>query len=176
MRKIKIGLDIDDVLAAFTPHAAHFHGQSLKEAECLDYWCEQTMDGRYGKHWFTDRIQHNEDFWASLPLLSRPEDIDFEVACYMSAMPVSMYSVRLDWLEKHGFPDKPLVITFDKREMCEKMGIHVLVDDKPQMMEHLKGSSVRGIHFLPSYAGFRPVGDSITHLNQLSSLLKPQKV
>jgi hypothetical protein len=165
---IKIALDVDDVLAAFTPHAHDFHEMPM--CETLDYWCVPTMDARLGQGWFMEHIAPVHEFWRTIPRLSNPEDIDFEVAYYISAFPEDMHDIRLNWLREHGFPEAPLICCSDKLAKCIELGVDVLVDDKPATIEKLKGSPVKGIHFLPYYAGFAPVGEHvITNLNQIKN-------
>lgn len=167
-KKLKIALDVDDVICQFTPHAHDFYG---KEMEKCDYWCEKTMDARLGKLWFTNGIAPDREFWKTIPPLSDPKDITFDFDYYISAFPEEMYNERVEWLKEHGFPDKPLIVSFFKLEKCIELGVDILVDDKPATILKLQNSPVRGIHFVPSYAGFEPVGEYITNLNQLNKYI-----
>lgn len=164
---MKIALDVDDVLAAFCLHTSNFYGIPLEKR---DYWCVKTMDAYYGEGWFS-RIAPVREFWETIPVLSNPSDIDFEVECYMSAFPEEMYDIRVEWLRKNGFPNAPLVVTFDKLEKCLELGITHLVDDKPAMIQKLQDSPVKGIHFITEYAGFEPVGNHVTSLKQVKQYL-----
>lgn len=164
---MKIALDIDDVLAAFTPHVHAHYGKNL---ERCDYWCFKTMGEKFGESWFTTDIQHLREFWDTLPTLSSPSDIDFEVACYMSSFPSGMFESRMNWLRDHGFPERPLVISRNKLKDCLHLGIDVMVDDKPATIQEMIGSPVKGIHFINHYAGFEPVGDYI--VNNLKEVRK----
>jgi hypothetical protein len=155
----KIALDVDDVLAAFTPHAHKFHNKEM--AEKLDYWCPVTVQGILGEGWFLDHIAPNEEFWRTIPLLSDPKDIDFDVFCYMSSFPEDMFEARTAWLKKNGFPDAPLICTSKKKKTCSLLKITHLVDDKPHTIKELRGSSTKGIHFITPYCGFKPVGKRV---------------
>lgn len=167
---MKIALDVDDVLAAFTPHAHAFHKIPMDDK--VDYWCERTMDARLGQYWFTEHIAPVENFWKTLPLLSDLKDIDFEVIYYISAFPEEMYQLRVDWLRDYGFPDAPLICTFNKLEKCLELGVTHLVDDKPATIQKLQGTNVKGIHFMAPYAGFDPVGEYVVNnLNEVKKFL-----
>jgi hypothetical protein len=167
---IKVALDVDDVLCQFTPHAHEFHKIPMDEK--VDYWCERTMNSRLGTGWFSEHIAPVENFWKDIPLLSKPEDIDFEVFCYLSAFPETMYNIRVQWLKDNGFPEAPLICCYDKLAKCIELGVTHLVDDKPATILKLQGSPVKGIHYITPYAGFEPVGDAIvTNLKQVKQYL-----
>lgn len=155
-----IAIDVDDVLAAFTPHAHAFHKVPMEKC---DYWNERIMDERLGTHWFSKHIAPVEDFWRTLPVLSKPEDIDFDFHYYISSFPSEMYDLRVEWLKVNGFPNKPLIVANDKLKQCEHLGVNVMIDDKPSTIRNMIGSSVKGIHFVNHYAGFEPVGDYIVN-------------
>lgn len=163
----KIALDVDDVLCKFTEHAHSYHGIKLKKC---NYWCVDTMDVILGKGWFK-ALASEWTFWETLQPLSDPADIDFEVFCYISSFPEDMYHLRVNWLKQHGFPEAPLYIASNKLEKCLELGVDILVDDKPATIETLQKSPVKGIHFITPYAGFEPVGDYITNLNQVKNYL-----
>lgn len=167
---MKIALDVDDMLAAFTPHAHAFHNIPMDEK--VDYWCERTMDERLGQYWFSKHIAHVHEFWKTLPVLSNPKDINFEVNCYISSFPEEMFDLRQEWLRKNGFPEAPLYATSQKLLKCKELGITHLVDDRPQTIKQFEGSDTKAIHFINHYAGFEPVGPYVvTNLNQVINLL-----
>lgn len=164
---MKIALDVDDVLAAFSEHIANYHGKTLIKQ---NYWCKDTMESYFSPTWFTD-VKDNPEFWDTLPVLSPAHEIDFEVACYISAFPEELRHIREAWLKKHGYPDRPLLCSYDKLPTCRAHGIDVLVDDKPATIEMLQGTEVKGLHFITPYAGFDPVGDYITSLTQVKNYI-----
>lgn len=174
MRNPKVAMDVDDVIAAFTPHAHDFHKVPLEKC---DYWCVQTMDKRLGQYWFGGHIAPVENFWKTLPVLNPASDIDFEVDCYISSFPPDMFQLRLDWLKQHGFPDAPLFATSDKLTIMRERGVTHLVDDKPATIKLLQGTEITGIHFMTDYAGFEPVGPYvITNLKQVKPILEEWKI
>ena len=167
--RLKVALDVDDVLAAFTPHAHTHYGKELIK---LNYWCSDTMEEHFGKDWFVP-ISQREEFWKTLPVLSDAKLIDFEFDYYISSFPIEMYDARIEWLMVNGFPNKELIVSSDKLKTCIELGVNVLIDDKPSTIESLNGSGVLGIHFINEYAGFMPVGDYIiTNLDQVKGILE----
>lgn len=165
-RKI-ISLDIDDVIAGFNRHLCLYYNKKLEKRH---YWCTETMDREFGKGWF-DEVACDQVFWATLPKLSPPEDIDFEFDYYISAFPEEMREIREEWLDWWGYPKKPLIICQNKKEKCLELRVDILVDDKPSTIQSLMGTPVLGLHFLPWYAGFEPVGEHITNLKQVKNYL-----
>lgn len=166
---MRVALDVDDCLCKFTEHAHNYYGVPINER--VDYWSIEVMNQRLGVDWFR-KIEKNEEFWITLPILAPPSDIDFEVYCYMSSFPASMFEIRKDWLRENKFPEAPLVVTSDKKIACERLEITHLIDDKPQTIRDLMGTNIKGIHFHNHYAGFEPVGDYVVNnLNQVKQFL-----
>lgn len=165
MNKLKIGLDVDDVICAFTPCVFNWLGKEMPEK--LDYWSVEVMDKYLGKNWFTEIIQHEEEFWKGLHILSSPTNINFEISCYMSAFPTKMFHTRYQWLIDHGFPEAPLILTQNKLKVCKQLGMNILIDDKADTIKQLQDTEVRGIHFINEYADFEPIGEFITNLKDL---------
>lgn len=165
---MKIALDVDDVIAAFTLHVHNYYSKPLESK--VDYWSVPKMDEILGVGWFKG-IAGVKDFWDTIPVLSCPSNIDFEISCYMSSFPQEMYESRVTWLRNNGFPKAPLIVCSDKLSKCLELGVNILIDDKPEMMRSLLNSPVRGIHFITHYAGFEPVGNYVTSLKQVKQYL-----
>lgn len=175
MNKHRIAVDVDDVLAAFTPYAHQFHKVPMDDK--LDYWCERTMNEKMGVGWFSEKIAPVQEFWKTIPVLSRPEEIDFDIFCYMSSFPEQMVEARYQWLFNSGFPPAILICIQDKITECKRLGITHLIDDKPSTIQKLQDTDTIGIHFMAPYAGFEAVGDYvITNLNQVNKILNGTSV
>jgi hypothetical protein len=169
---MRIALDVDDVIAAFTPHAFAWYGVTLRRT---DYWSVPNMNEILGEGWFP-KLAVQKEFWETIPALGLPEDIDFHVDYYISSFPKELYSVRLKWLRDKEFPDAPLVISNNKKDTCESLGITYLVDDKPQTIIDLEESPITtGIHFITPYAGFNTVGKTIESLTEVNTIIFPEK-
>ena len=144
MNKFKIGLDVDDVLAAFYIAYALKHNKPLHP---VDIWNEQ---------WIIDKFKTDYldvDFWINLPVYTPPESIDFKVDCYISTLRPELHDVRKDWLMMNGFPDAPLFLTNNKLSVIKERDLDYFVDDKYDTIELIKNSNhkCKGIQFIPWY-------------------------
>lgn len=114
---IRIGLDLDDT---------------------INYWWDIYLK-RFGKPVDDTEVTYNvvnvlkfdRDFWESLPVKNRPEG--FEPALYCTAR-VNNKRWTKHWLEKNGFPKKPVYQRFgyglSKAPMI-KGRVDVFIDDSP---------------------------------------------
>jgi len=146
--KLKIGLDVDDVLAAFYVAYALKHKKPLHP---VNIWKEQWIVDTFG----TDHL--DIDFWMNLPVYTPPESIDFEVDCYISTLRPELHNVRKDWLMMNGFPDAPLFLTDDKLSVIKERKLNYFVDDKVDTIELIKNDDCycQPIQFVPMY--HRPI-------------------
>ena len=165
---MKIAIDIDDVLAAFTPYSHTFFGKELSKC---DYWSVEEMDKILGKGWFSDKISKEVDFWKDIPILSNPETIDFEFEYYISSFPIERYDERVWWLIKNNFPSKYLIHSMDKLKVCKELEVEMLIDDKPETVRKFRENGLKALHFITPYAGFNPVGEYITDLKQVKNYI-----
>jgi hypothetical protein len=144
MNKLKIGLDVDDVLAAFYIAYALRHQKPLHP---VDIWGEQ---------WIVDKFKGDNlgvDFWINLPVYTPPEDIDFEVDCYISTLRPELHDVRKDWLMMNGFPDAPLFLTGDKLSVIKERDLDYFIDDKVETIDLINNDDCKcvGVQFIPWY-------------------------
>src|SRR5680860_1440214 len=107
--KIIISLDIDDVLANFYPSICERNGKACNRINIWD------GDGaakfiRLGMH----IVENNSRFWLNLKTLSNPGDITFDFDYYLTSSPDAMKKHRMAWLQMHGFPRKPIIVSKDK--------------------------------------------------------------
>lgn len=142
---MKIGLDIDGVLAGFYEEMHRRYPE-----DCPKYiknWFDP--DSNVGKHW--QEIEQDYDFWANLPILTPPEQIPFKIDCYITSIPKQMTGARQEWLDKHGYPKVPLFVAEDKLPICTQRRLDWFVDDKPTTVEHLNNNGVKCIQYKPWY-------------------------
>lgn len=121
----KIGLDIDEVLAAWTPA-----------------WCKK-WDLKIPSSWYFDRdivtkfklMEETEElnpFYLSLEPLISPESIPFEPHCYITSRPIQS-AVTEEWLDLHGFPHRPVhtvELGKSKVDVIKEAGCDIFVDDR----------------------------------------------
>lgn len=121
----KIGLDIDEVLAAWVPA-----------------WCNRWKI-EVPKSWYFDRniskkfeemtnAGELEEFYLNLEPLTPPQEIPFEPHCYVTSRPISV-DVTTEWLDKNGYPQRPVYcvgIGNSKVDVIKKSGCEIFVDDR----------------------------------------------
>lgn len=121
----KIGLDIDEVLAAWTP------------AWCKHWNIEQPTSWYFDRNILKKFDQMKEDgtlddFYLSLDVITSPEDIPFEPHCYVTSRPVST-EVTEEWLNRKGYPHRPVItvgLNQSKVDVIKGSGIDIFVDDR----------------------------------------------
>lgn len=124
VKKPRIGLDIDDVLADFIPE-----------------WCK-LWDIPKPTNWYFDKdmgakfeqMEANgtlEDFYLQLPVKVKPEDIPFTPTCYVTARGIPV-SVTEEWLKLKGYPQVPVYsvgLGQSKVAALTEANIDMFVDD-----------------------------------------------
>lgn len=162
--ELKIAVDVDGVLAFF--YKSFCDTLKLDYVEPVDNWQLDVISSNF-KH-----IASDLHFWNNIKLLSKPEDINFDITCYISSCPNIAYSPRQDWLEKNKFPEAPLIISNKKVEIMKRFDLDVLIDDKPLTVKKVNEEGLIGVQFYPYYANYEKVTDKvITNLNQLKEIL-----
>jgi 5'(3')-deoxyribonucleotidase len=133
----RIGLDIDEVLA-----------------DWLGAWC---------KHWSIPRPQHwsfhrgiidkfaamkkdgsLDEMYLNLDMLTKPEDIPFDVHCYVTSRPVST-EITEQWLDKNGYPVKPVItvgVGQSKVQALKDAGVDIFVDDRYENFMELNKAGI----------------------------------
>lgn len=153
----RISLDVDGLLSNFYL------------AICREYDKPLINMHSWSLPWISEifhEIAKDKDFWASLPILTPPEAINFEVAAYITSIPEEIAQVRAAWLSLRGYPDAPVVVAHDKLKACITHDIDIHIDDKPKIIKELNESgAVTGIQFYPPYAVWEKVGPVIRNLH-----------
>jgi 5'(3')-deoxyribonucleotidase len=121
----RIGLDIDEVLAAWVP-------------SWCDYWGMQEPQSWYFDRHILKKFEQMEadgvldQFYLDLKPLVDPNTIPFEPHCYVTSRPVATY-ITEEWLDKFGFPTRPVHtvgVGQSKVEVLKKAGVEIFVDDR----------------------------------------------
>lgn len=123
LNTIKYGLDIDGVLADFDLHLCNIVGIDLHK---VTHWNDPII-----KKYYND-IKHDENFWLTMPKLIKPEDIPFEVHCYITSRSIDT-EITKKWLYNNGYPDAPVFTVghnAPKVQVALESGVDIFIDDK----------------------------------------------
>jgi 5'(3')-deoxyribonucleotidase len=134
LRRPKIGLDIDEVLADWVGHWTKHHGQSVPETWNFD---------RHIKDKF-ELLKDNKDFWLSIPVKTPPSDINFEPHCYITSRSIPQEWTE-QWLDMNGFPTMPVyTVPFNKSkiQVAKESGIDWFVDDRYENFVELNNAGI----------------------------------
>jgi len=122
----KIGLDIDGVIADFTGAWNKLYPEVLVNPSS---WY---LDRKVGKRFNQMRADGTlDDFYMNIQPLMKPEELPFDVHCFITSRPVST-EVTEAWLDKFHFPARP-VYTVDIRQskvqVAKDAGVEIFIDD-----------------------------------------------
>lgn len=121
----KIYLDIDEVLCKWS------------SAWCQK-WSIPTQTSWYFDRQIVQRFEemksNNEldEFYLNLEVLTKPEEIPFEPAGYVTARPVSA-EITEAWLDTNGFPHRPVHnvgLRNSKADVLKELDCDIFVDDR----------------------------------------------
>lgn len=135
LKRAKIGLDIDEVLADWISHWVNYHGL----AEVPDRWnFDRTINDKFVK------MKEDKDFWLSIPVKTPAKDIGFEPHCYITSRSIPKGWTE-EWLDKNGFPSMPVYsIGFgeSKIDVAKKSGVEIFVDDRFENFVELNNAGI----------------------------------
>lgn len=130
----KIGLDIDDVLAAFCTHWTDRFGGELP----LFWSFDSQMAEKFAE------VANDKEFWVTMPVNIKPEDLPFEPACYITSRGIPQEWTQ-EWLDRNGFPSVPLYtvgLEMSKVDVALDAGIDYFVDDKYDNFVELNNAGI----------------------------------
>lgn len=117
---VRIGLDVDDVVADFIGGFCEKYGIS---SESITSWNDARFDV------IKNELHSDKDFWLNLKSRMSPSDIPFEPVCYITSRSIPEEWTR-EWLVKHGYPLAPIVNQCtDKAAACLEHRLDFFVDD-----------------------------------------------
>lgn len=130
----KIALDIDDVLADFVPHYN-------KKFEIETVPMNWNFDARIPER--LESLKDDKEFWMTMPVKTKPEDIPFEPLCYITSR-YCPTEWTMEWLEKNGFPTMPVYSTAGKSkvDVAKEVGVEWYIDDRYENFIELTDAGV----------------------------------
>lgn len=128
----RIGLDIDDVLADFM--GAYSNKYGVQEPKFWSF--DRAMEERYAT------VCEDKDFWLSMPVKTKPEDIPFEPTCYVTSRKCPVEWTE-EWLAINGFPAVPVYSGVESKvEVCKKEELDYFVDDRYENFVQLNKNGI----------------------------------
>jgi len=97
---MRIGLDIDGVLANFDTHLLNYLDYKDKTPPKI-YDDPRIMEG-------LPKVEKNIMFWLTMPPLIEGKKLDFNPVIYVTKRPIYTHITK-QWLNRHEFPDAPIV-------------------------------------------------------------------
>ena len=139
---MKIGLDIDGVLANFVQgfiDRAVYRGLGESFPKHWTDWKEHKVGDKdhFDRIWA--EVVDEDQFWLFLAPLVKPADIVVPVDLYVTARPRPSRVTEL-WLEAHKFPKAPVITVpygSDKTPTLTDEGIDLYVDDNVMNYQHI---------------------------------------
>jgi len=135
LKPLRVGVDIDGVLADFTGHLiANFQIDN----HTAFHWNDPVIKDLY------EKVKEDENFWISIPSLTSQEDMPFEPTCYVTSRSIDK-RITEKWLDKHGFPRAEVIsIGHDKSkvEVVKNANIDIFIDDRWENFVELNNAGI----------------------------------
>lgn len=157
---MKIGLDIDGVLAKFAEHYLEY--LNFEDKSLPTDW----HDMRFKEHF--QQIAFDSDFWLSIPPAIDPNILDFIPVIYVTARPIDSTVTSL-WLEKNGFPYAPVITVGHNGSKVRalKNRVDVFVDDAYHNYMELNEAGINCVLMSQSHNEQFDVDKRIHSINQV---------
>ncbi len=176
MRKYKIALDIDGVLADFSQGvidrakkmrmSEHFPANS-SEVDCWDM-CDKFQE-------VMKDAWRDEEFWLGLNPIRTSRPVPFTPIAYITSRPVSS-SVTAEWLLKNRFPIAPVITVSrpeEKLEHLKELGVKIFVDDLHGTVRQVREAGINAILFeAPYQRGHIEECKNLPMISRLSEVLE----
>lgn len=159
----RIGLDVDDVVCSWIKPWCDKFGLKIPK----DWYFDYSLQNKFEELRKTGEL---DKFYLSLPPKITPEEIPFDVTCYISHRPVDKW-ITEEWLTNNGFPTKPVYHVKsrpEKIQVAKDNKLDFFVDDSIDTFKLMNQNGIccylmDGPHNQRFQAGYR----RIKHLNEL---------
>jgi 5'(3')-deoxyribonucleotidase len=131
---VRIGLDIDEVLADWVAHYSRTHSTIIPSN-----W---NFDRKIGER--LAEVAKDKEFWMSIPPKTLPEDIQFEPCCYITSRVIPTEWTE-EWLDLHGYPAVPVITVGhdqSKVEVAKAHNVDIFVDDRYENFVEMNNAGI----------------------------------
>lgn len=130
----RIGLDIDEVIADWVKHWCNYHN-----LDTPNFWnFDKDIKEKF------ELLKDNKEFWLSIPVKTKPEDLPFEPTCYITSRNIPKEWTE-EWLQINNFPSVPVYsIGFNqsKVDIAKELNLDIFVDDRYENFIELNKNGV----------------------------------
>lgn len=172
---MKIGLDIDGVLAnfpqAFIERAAEFDlaDKFPKDWTAVDSWQIASCPDAFTTVW--ESIGRDSAFWLSIDPMPYSNPLHFKPDCYITSRRIDGW-VSQQWIAYNRFPTAEVITVsqpLDKLQHCLDRGLDLFVDDHIETVKHLRDNGVNAVLYeAPYQRGHDCLGlPTIKHLSEI---------
>lgn len=131
---LRIGLDIDEVLADWVKHWCEYFKLSIPTNWNFDRDIKDKFEA----------LKDNKEFWLSVPIKTNPLDIPFEPVCYITSRSIPTEWTE-EWLHNNGFPAVPVYavgLNKSKTEAAKKAMLDLYIDDRYENFVELNNAGI----------------------------------
>lgn len=157
---MRVGFDIDGVLAEFSEHFLDYLG--IEDKTPPDKW----NDERFTKNFH--KIMYDENFWLTMPRLVDPKDLHLNPVIYVTARAIPV-EVTKKWLDKNGFYPAPVISVGHNGSKVEhlKGRVDYFIDDAYHNYVELNKAGIKCVLITRSHNIHEKVERRIDNINQI---------
>lgn len=159
-RRFRIGLDVDDCLAAFITEFARLshemYGTRL-DLQPTDWLWSNFLLSSEQINLIWDRIQGTHNFWLSLKKLPTVDAYDvalldehilFFITSRAATKGLPVEKQTASWLQRVGFSHPSVIVSANKGELAEALQLDAFIDDRPENCLAVRGMAPKCKVFL----------------------------
>lgn len=146
-----VACDVDGPILDFYSRFIELNGLDYK---MLDSW-ELDMN------W--DVVSTDIRYWSNLSPVITADDVPFEIDYFITSCPVWYKTSRYIDLLSAGFdiPIDRMIISNNKLKDCKKLGIDIMIDDKPDTVKILNDNGIKCYQLYPPYANWEVISNDL---------------